>query len=165
MIEFSLSDKRHLEAAKGWLGLGSWEEAHKELENISPQFKPHPEVLAMQFDIYSKAGKWEYAAEIARSISFLLPDNPYGYFHCAFSLHELKRTKEAYDVLIAVVDKFPTEHFFRYNLACYCCRLGDLKEAYQWLEKAIDLAGKEDIRQMALDDPDLEGLWSQISEI
>jgi hypothetical protein len=35
----------------------------------------------------------------------------------------------------------------------------------QWLEKAIDLAGKEDIRQLALDDPDLEPLWTKIGEI
>jgi hypothetical protein len=27
------------------------------------------------------------------------------------------------------------------------------------------LAGKEDVRQMALDDSDLEDLWNQISEI
>jgi hypothetical protein len=49
-----------------------------------------------------------------------------------------------------VVDKFPDEYLMPDNLACYCCRLGDLKEVYQWLEKAIDLAGKKDIRiQMA----------------
>jgi hypothetical protein len=34
-----------------------------------------------------------------------------------------------------------------------------------WLEKAIDAAGREDIRQMALDDPDLELLWNDIGEI
>jgi hypothetical protein len=33
-----------------------------------------------------------------------------------------------------------------------------------WLETAIDLAGKKDIRMMALEDPDLEPLWNQISE-
>ena len=40
-----------------------------------------------------------------------------------------------------------------------------LKEAMQWLEKAIDVAGKKDIRQQALDDPDLKALWAQIGEI
>lgn len=78
---------------------------------------------------------------------------------------ELKRTREAYGVLISVVDKFPDEHLMRYNLACYSCQLGNLKEAYQWLEKAIDLAGKKDIRQTALDDCDLELLWQEIGEI
>jgi tetratricopeptide (TPR) repeat protein len=165
MIEFSLNDKRHLEAAEGWLGLGNWLEANDELDNITPQFRGRPEVLGVRFQIYASAEKWECAVEIARAISDLIPDNPFGHFHFAFSLHELKRTKEAYDVLIAVVDKFPTEHLIRYNLACYSCRLGDLKEAYQWLEKAIDLAGKEDIRQMALDDTDLEELWVKIAEI
>jgi hypothetical protein len=35
----------------------------------------------------------------------------------------------------------------------------------RWLEKGMDLAGKKDIRQMALDDPDLEPLWTEIGEI
>jgi hypothetical protein len=53
----------------------------------------------------------------------------------------------------------------RYNLACYECQLGNLKEALQWLQLAIDLAGKKDIRLMALNDPDLEPLWREIGEI
>lgn len=162
---FSIADAHHFRAAQGWLELGNHIEANAELENIAPALRSHPEVLSLRFEIYSKAGRWDYAAEIAQAISKMLPENPYGPFHLAFSLHELKRTKEAYDVLIAVVDKFPEEHLMRYNLACYSCRLGNLNEAYQWLEKAIDLTGKEDIRQMALDDPDLEPLWCDISEI
>ena len=35
----------------------------------------------------------------------------------------------------------------------------------QWLETAIDQAGKQDIRLQALEDPDLEPLWNQIREI
>jgi hypothetical protein len=35
----------------------------------------------------------------------------------------------------------------------------------QWIKLAIDLAGKKDIRMMALDDSDLELLWLEISEI
>lgn len=105
------------------------------------------------------------AAEVARGLSVLLPENSWGYIHYAYSLHELKRTKEAWGVLIPVADKFPDVYLISYNLACYCCQLGNLKEAHQWLEKAIDIAGKKDIRKMALDDPDLEPLWKEISEI
>jgi hypothetical protein len=64
-----------------------------------------------------------------------------------------------------VADRFPDNYTLRYNLACYACQLGDLKQAWQWLSKAIDLAGKTDLRQQALDDPDLEPLWTRISEI
>ena len=65
-----------------------------------------------------------------------------------------------------VLDKFPDDYLIQYNLSCHCCQLGELKEAFRRLGTAIDLAhGKLDIRQMALDDPDLEPLWNQISEI
>ena len=138
-------DNRHLEAAEGWLELGNHLEANEELEKITPQLRTHPYVLEMRYKIYSAAGKWEGAVEIARTLSEMLPENSWGYIHYAFSLHELKRTKEAYAVLIPVVDKF-SETTIRYNLACYSCQLGKLKEAFRWLEKAIDLAGKKDIR-------------------
>ena len=80
-------------------------------------------------------------------------------------MHDLKRTKEAWNALLPVVDKFPDDPIIRYNLACYACQLGDLKEAWTWLQAAIDLASKTDIRKMALDDPDLEPLWNKIGEI
>ena len=34
-----------------------------------------------------------------------------------------------------------------------------------WLSKAIAIAGKKEIRIMALDDPDLEPMWTRIGEI
>lgn len=45
------------------------------------------------------------------------------------------------------------------------CQLGRLSEARMWLKKALDLAGKSDLRERALEDPDLETLWLEISEI
>lgn len=42
---------------------------------------------------------------------------------------------------------------------------GKFKESMLWLEQAIDLAGKKDVRLQALEDPDLEPLWTQIGEI
>jgi hypothetical protein len=50
-------------------------------------------------------------------------------------------------------------------LACYASQLGDLKGAWEWLSKAFDLSGEEDLRRQALDDPDLEPLWTRIAEI
>ncbi|MGD0351643.1 MAG: tetratricopeptide repeat protein [Verrucomicrobiota bacterium] len=165
MKKLELSDQRHMDAAQGWLGLGNWLEANEELEQITPLMRAHPDVLLVRWHVYATAKKWEMAADIARAISEQLPENPFGWVHWAFSLHELKRTKEAWDVLVPVVDKFPDEYIIRYNLACYACQLGNLKEALQWLKKAIDLAGKKDIRTMALDDPDLQPLWNEIGEI
>jgi len=36
------------------------------------------------------------------------------------ALHELKRTQEAFDLLLPAADKFPAPWTIPYNLACYC---------------------------------------------
>jgi tetratricopeptide (TPR) repeat protein len=165
MKKLELNDQRHLEGAQGWLGLGNWLEANEELEQITPQMRAHPDVLLVRWHVYATAKKWEMAVEVARAITKLLPENSFGWVHWAFSLHELKRTKEAWGVLVPVVDKFPDEYIIRYNLACYACQLGNLKEAWQWLEKAFDFGDSKNLKLMALDDHDLEPLWIDISEI
>ena len=160
-----VADNHHFEAAEGWLELGNWLEANAELENITPKFRAHPYVLELRYKIYSKAGKWEMALELARGLQSVLPENQYGYFYEAYALHELKRTQEAYAVLKAVIHKFGEHEQMHFNLACYSCQLGNLNEAMGWLEKAIDLSGKRDVRKQALADLDLKPLWPQIAEI
>ena len=66
--------------------------------------------------------------------------------------------------MLPVLDKFPKEYIMRYNLACYAAQLGNLKEARDWLQKAIDLAGTNEVKLMALNDPDLEPLWREIGK-
>jgi predicted Zn-dependent protease len=158
-------DQRYLDAAEGWLGLGSWSDANEELEHVSPRMKAHPEVLRVRYGIYALAKKWEEAAQIAHAIAQLAPNSVFGHLHHAFALHEMGRTREAWDVLRPAAKRFPREYIIQYNLACYACRLGNLAESLRLLKKAIDLSGRTDIRQMALDDPDLEALWGKIGEI
>jgi predicted Zn-dependent protease len=158
-------DSIHLEAAEGWLELGNEVEAFEELECITPQMRVHPDVLKLRWQIYAKEKKWEACVDIARAITKLAPSRPFGWIHLAFSLHELKRTKEAKEVLLPVVEKFPKEYLMRYNLACYECQLGNLKESKAWLEKTFELAGKNEVKLMALNDKDLEPLWRKIGEI
>ena len=165
MQELELHDQRHLEAAEGWLGLGDVVEASEELERITPQMRAHPFVLEVRWQIYAKAKKWDYAVEVARGLTNMLPDHPNCWIHLAFSLHELNRTREAKEVLLPIVDKFPEEFLIRYNLACYECQLGNQNEAFQWLQLAIDMAGKADVRSMALNDLDLEPMWAGIEAI
>jgi predicted Zn-dependent protease len=164
-MKLGVNDQRLLTAAEGWLELGNWFEANEELGRITPEMRTHPFVLRVRWEVYAKAEKWEMAAEVARGITVMLPDNSWGYIQWAYSLHELKYTKEAHAVLLPIADKFYDEYMISYNLACYACQLGNRKEALQWIDKAIDLAGKKDIRLMALDDSDLEPLWPNISEI
>ncbi|MCX6912223.1 MAG: tetratricopeptide repeat protein [Verrucomicrobia bacterium] len=155
-------DQRCLEAAQGWFELGNHLEAKDELDQITPEMRGHPSVLEVRFHIYAAAKEWEYAAEIARAISDCVPDNPFGFIHQAYSLHELKQTREAWNVLLPVADKFPKEYIIRYNLACYACQLGNLNEARDWLKHASDLIGTNQVKLLALEDADLEPLWKEI---
>jgi tetratricopeptide (TPR) repeat protein len=77
----------------------------------------------------------------------------------------VRRTEEARDNLLRVVEKFPEDPIMRYNLACYECQLGRLEQARSWLGKAFELGDPQKMKLMPLDDPDLEPLWKRIGEI
>jgi tetratricopeptide (TPR) repeat protein len=158
-------DSHHLAAAEGWLGLGDETEAERELKKISPAVASHPEVLRVRYHLYEARGDWEAAAGLARTLCELIPGAAFGWVHLAYALHELKRTSEAYRVLHPIVSKFPKEFVIPYNLACYACKLGELNEARSWLKKAIALTSAEEIKHMALEDPDLEQLRAEIRKI
>jgi hypothetical protein len=52
MRQLEGQDKMRLVAAEGWLQLGNYLEANEELENIIPQIRGHPDVLALRVLIY-----------------------------------------------------------------------------------------------------------------
>ncbi len=141
--------------------------ADEELDKITPALRAHPLVLLVRYEIYAKAKKWEGAAEIAGTLVKLMPEQSSFWICSAYATRRKLGggIPDAKKILLEAESKFPSEYLIRFNLACYECQSGNLKEAMQWLEQAIDLAGKKDIRMMALDDPDLEPLWCQISEI
>ncbi|HWI56178.1 MAG TPA: tetratricopeptide repeat protein, partial [Bacillota bacterium] len=132
------------------------------LEQISAPVRLHPEVLQVRYHLYEATRQWELAAETAQGICQQLPEVSFGWIHQAYALHELKRTREAFQVLRPVLDSFPEEHIIPYNLACYACQLGNAQEALDWLHKAIALAGAQEIKKMALSDPDLQPLRAEI---
>lgn len=157
----NLEDKRHLVAAEGWLELGLPIEANAELEKITAQLRGHPDVLEIRWHIYAKEKKWEACVDVAAAIIKLAPDRSDGWIHRAFALHEMKRTQEAFDHLLPVVDKFPKVWTIPYNLACYSSVLHQFDEAQRWLKQAFAV-GSNTVKQAALEDEDLKPLWDNI---
>jgi tetratricopeptide (TPR) repeat protein len=152
----------HLLAAQGWLELSNHTEANEELDKISSCKQRHPDVLNLRWEVYAAARNWEAALEIASRLIRLDAEDPLGWVHRSYALHELKRTTEARDNLLRVVDKFPISATMRYNLACYECQLGRLEQAKEWLEQALALGDARKMKLAARDDPDLEPLWKDI---
>ncbi len=155
-------DSLHLQAAQGWLGLGDLVSASNELEEITPQLRTHPDVLLLRCEIYARAKKWDYVLTVAETLVKTVPKEVQGWIQRSFALHELKRTQEAFDQLLPVVDRFPKEWLIPYNLACYCARLGLLDDCQKWLKRAI-LIDERTVQKAAIDDPDLKPLWDNMS--
>lgn len=154
-------DSHHLNAAVGWLGLGNWKEANEELEKIKPNLRAHPVVLQVRCQIYFNAGKWDAAAEIAKALTKMTPDDPGAWISLAYTT----RRKDgggipaAKEILIKAHETFPKEPIIAYNLACYECQSGHLAEAKAWLNKSYEFGDAKQIKSMALDDPDLGPLF------
>jgi hypothetical protein len=94
-----------------------------------------------------------------------LPDDSLGWVQWAFSLHKLKQTKGAQEVLLSIVHKFPTAAAIHYILACFACQMGEFSEAKIWLAVCFKLGGKTEVQREALSDLDLKPLWKPIAEM
>jgi tetratricopeptide (TPR) repeat protein len=164
MVELKLPDIHYLNAATGWLELGNAVEALAEFERISPEHRNHPDVLETEWVIRSERKEWARGLEITRKLMEISPNNPSSWIHYSFSLHELKQTKAARAQLIPALEKFPDVATIPYNLACYACQLGDYDEARQWLDQAVRIKGKKEIKQMALKDADLAPMREEIEK-
>jgi predicted Zn-dependent protease len=162
MHELGPPASHHLQAAQGWLELGNTKEAEIELNRLPSHFSGHPEVLRCRWEIQSRQNKWPASLKTAKELVRLDPANPDSWIKQSYSLHELKRTEQARQHLLAIKDRFPEVSTIPYNLACYACQLGELDEARLWLSRAVAIGGKEEIRSMSLSDHDLEPLWDFI---
>ena len=156
-------DSIYLRAAQGWLELGNHLEAQAELENIPAKRHGHPQVVEVRWLICAKNREWEICLGLARSLIRRVPERPSGWIHLSFALHELKLTKEAWNNLFGVVEKFPDVPTIPYNLACYGAQLGRLWEAEQWLKRAFRVGDARELKRAALADPDLKALWDRIA--
>ena len=165
MTEFSPVEQHCLRAAEGWLELGSPHEAEAELAGLSPAAQRHPTVLELRWQIHARHGQWDAGEEVARALTKIAPHQPVGWIHLSYALHELKRTQEAWDNLLAAVAVFPDEPTMPYNLACYACQLGNPAGARHWLKRALKLDHTNAVKPMALADPDLRPLWPEITEL
>ena len=137
------------------------------MEKITPGLRSHPDVLSVRWQIYAKDGKWGTAAEIAHALNRIRPLEPQFWIWRAYATRRMPGggIPQAKEVLDKAQPLFPKEPMIAYNLACYGCQMGNLKEARKWLEKAFDLGNPKKMKLMALEDPDLEKLWVDIGGI
>ncbi len=165
MSTLGFPDRHFVNAARGWLDLRVAAEARAELQQVSTVNACHPEVLEIWWRVHAAERRWDEALRVAEMELMTAPDRMSGWVDRSYSLHELRRTQEAREALLPAVKKFPEASLIPYNLACYACQLGDPAEARQWLSKAIARGERDEIKQLALNDPDLAMLREEILKL
>jgi tetratricopeptide (TPR) repeat protein len=117
-----------------------------------------------------RSQNWEGAYQIAEAMAKAVPEDPFGLCSMGIVLHQMGKTQEALGVDVEAAKKFPDHYLIAYNLASYACQLGQLEEALIFLEQAFENHKKqkipgEDLRLIALEDPNLEPLWGKIGNL
>lgn len=151
-------------AAHGWYELGLVEDAAAELSTLPAAALELPEVLKLRFHVARARKKPEEALATAEMLIQKAGDELWGWLYRSQALHWLGQTVASYDLLLPKREAWPKAFEIPYDLACYCARSNRVEEAWNWYFMAIGLS-KNPIatKSMALSDPDLEPLWSEIN--
>jgi predicted Zn-dependent protease len=145
-----------LSAAQGYLELGMYQDAHAELNQLSPEMLGRAEFLECRLFLYMQERRWEEALGIAAKLRRTDPSLATGYIQAAFCLHELGRTPEAKDLLLGGPESLHQNSLYHYNLACYEAVLGETDSALSYLKRSFAL--QADLRDVAREDIDLKSL-------
>ncbi len=150
--------------AVGWIELGNLAEARAELTHIPPALQLHPDVLEVRWILCAEANQWDEGLQIARALLHSAPERSSGWLHQAYALRRATNggLRQAWDALLPAFERFPRVELIPYNLSCYACQMNDLEAARVWLQRAFELGNRERVKQRALQDSDLEALWSEI---
>jgi tetratricopeptide (TPR) repeat protein len=154
-------DQRHLIAAQGYTELGMHLDANEELEQIDPDVRHAPEVLAVRVKIYRALEKWELMQTVASTLAKYDPDEVQWAVSWAYATRRADSIEAAKGILLHALERHPKEATLHFNLACYDCQLGNLEEAKRSLHKAIKLDARW--KAAALKDEDLEPLWNSLT--
>ena len=154
-------------AAVGWIELGNLAEARAELAQVSAAQQAQPDVLELRWSIAAAENRWEEALQVAETLVRRAPRRSSGWLYQAYALRRVPNgsIQKAWEALLPAFDKFPKEPTVPFNLSCYACQLQQLDVARDWLHRAVAVGGKEKIKQMALEDADLEPLWAEIRQL
>ena len=155
--------ERRIIAAQGYVELELFAEARQELAALPENVFDRTDVIEITVLLLMGERRWEEALAHARQLCAAEPEEPGGFIHAAFCLHEMSRTREAVDVLVRGPASLQGKAVFFYNMGCYHARLGEMDAAVEMLQKAF--SKDESLRRSARRDPDLDALRPRLEMI
>ena len=148
--------ERRILAAQGYVELTLYAEAREELARLPAEAAGRVDVQEILLLCMMSEKRWAEALALTLRLCELEPEEPGGFIHAAFCLHEMGRTAEAVDTLSRGPVTLPSKPVFYYTLGCYHARLGDTERALKLLRQSFEMDGS--LRQLAGKDPDLDSL-------
>jgi tetratricopeptide (TPR) repeat protein len=151
---------RKILAAQGYVELGLFAEARRELAALPDGVAERVDVVEVMLLCLMAEARWGEACELALGLCAAEPEEPGGFIHAAYCLHELGRTAEAVDLLGRGPVALRSKSVFYYNMGCYYARLGDEEKALKLLRQSFEMDGS--LRAVARKDRDLDELRAQL---
>ena len=152
-----ISARKHIDYALGFIALGLGTAAREELAFLSPAELQHADSLPARLEIAMLEEYWDEVPLLAHQATELDAKQERPWIAWAYALREQQHIAAARDVLLRGERSIPAPSaLVSYNLACYCCLLGDLPEAMRRL-KAV-FAKEPAWKAEAATDPDLAAL-------
>jgi predicted Zn-dependent protease len=148
--------ERTLLAAQGYFELQMFAEAVARLDELPLPAQTRSDVLEMRILILMTESRWADALAASETLCAAVPEEPAGFIHRAYCLHEMGCTAGARDLLMAGPPALQRDPTFHYNLACYECVLGNLDTARRHLERSLAMDAA--LGDVARNDPDLQRL-------
>jgi hypothetical protein len=155
--------ERRILAAQGYVELSLHVEARAVLEGLPEEAGDRVDVQEILLLCLMAEARWEEALALTLRLCELEPEEPGGFIHAAFCLHELGRTEEAVDMLSRGPTALRSKPVYYYNMGCYHARLGDMERALKLLRQSFEMDGS--LRQVARKDPDLDVLRPEIQRL
>ena len=149
-----------LQRCDGFLDLRMPARARAEWARIPAAHQSHRAGVEILLRLAMEEKNWAEAADLAEALAKRYPDEPAYPVQLAYCTRRKESIAAARSILLEASRRFKKTAVIPYNLACYECQLGHADEAKKYLRSAIELDPQ--CREMALEDPDLEILWSEI---
>ncbi|WP_038158971.1 hypothetical protein [Verrucomicrobium sp. BvORR106] len=152
--------ERSILAAQGYLELGMFQAVWHELQDLPGEYLARPDALEILTLSLMGQLRWEDALRVAQRLCQEAPQEPGGFIHEAYCLHELGNTQGALNVLLKGPPSLRTKAVYFYNIGCYHARLGNRDEALNMLEKSFEMDSS--LKKTAKRDPDLVNIKDEL---
>ncbi len=153
--------ERRILAAQGYVELGLHAEAREQLTNLPTEALTRVDVQEILLLCLMAEQRWPEALEMTLRLCEEEPDEPGGFIHAAYCLHEMGRTADALEILRKGPAALRSKAVYYYNLGCYHAQLGNVEQALKLLRQSFEMDGS--LRSVARKDQDLDQLRAQLA--